>query len=255
MLFAVAGHLIQNRPLWTAQKMKPELKKLSPIDGLKRMLGPQGWMNFFKALLKLVAIVLALAYAVWPDLSLLERAGGLELSVLAVAIKDIATRLLIAALVVVGLIAAMDYMFQKQEYMKKMRMSRQDIKDEHKQSEGDPQVKAKIRQLRMERSQKRMIAEVPNASVIITNPTHYSIALKYDDETPAPVCIAKGVDELALRIREVAEEHDIPMVENPPLARALYAGMEVDDVIPREHFEAVAKVIGFVMRTKKTGAL
>ena len=125
------------------------------------------------------------------------------------------------------------------------------IKDEHKQAEGDPHVKAKIRQLRHERSSQRMMAAVPDATVIVTNPTHYSIALRYDDETPAPVCVAKGVDELALRIREVAEEHDIPLIENPPLARALYARMDVDEVIPREHYEAVAKIISFVMRTKR----
>jgi len=253
MAFAVAGHLIQNPPNWTAEKMKPKLSKLSPIDGLKRMFGPQGWMNLFKSILKLSAVSLALAYAVWPHLSLIERAGGVELALLAGVLQSLAGRLLIATLVVVGLVAAIDYLFQKQQYDQKMKMSRQEIKDEHKQSEGDPQVKAKIRQLRIERSRKRMMAAVPDASVIITNPTHYSVALKYDDSTPAPICIAKGVDDLALRIREIAEEHDIPLVENPPLARALYARIEVDEVIPKEHYEAVAKIISFVMRTKRGG--
>ena len=251
-LFALGGHLIQNRPAWTAEKMKPKLSKLNPVEGIKRILGPQGWMNLAKALMKLTAIAAALAYAVWPERSFVERAGAMEIAVLAGVLQEIATRLLIASLVVVGLIAAIDYIFQKQQFDKKMKMSRQEIKDEHKQSEGDPQVKAKIRQLRMEKSRSRMMAAVPDATVIITNPTHYSIALRYDDETPAPICIAKGVDDLALRIREVAEENDIPLVENPPLARALYARMEVDEVIPREHYEAVAKIISFVMKTKKT---
>lgn len=251
ILFALAGHLIQNRPIWSAEKMKPKLDKLSPIKGLQRMFGPQGWMNLFKSVLKLAAIVAALAYAVWPHLSLIERAGGIELPLLAGVLQGIAGRLLIAALVVVGLVAAIDYIFQKQQYDQKMKMTRQEIKDEHKQSEGDPQVKAKIRQLRHQRSRQRMMAAVPEASVIITNPTHYSIALKYDDTTPAPICVAKGVDDLALRIREIAEEHDIPMVENPPLARALYANVEIEDVIPREHYEAVAKIISFVMQTKR----
>lgn len=248
---ALAGHLIQNPPAWTAEKMKPKLSKLNPMEGFKRIFGPQGLMNLFKSILKLVAIVAALAYAVWPNLSLLERAGAMEIGILVGALQSIAGRLLIATLVVVGLIAAIDYLFQKQQFNDRMKMSRQEIKDEHKQSEGDPQVKAKIRQLRYQRSQQRMMAAVPEATVIITNPTHYSIALKYDDETPAPICVAKGVDDLALRIREVAEEHKIPLIENPPLARALYANMDVDEVIPREHYEAVAKIISFVMRTKK----
>jgi flagellar biosynthetic protein FlhB len=128
-------------------------------------------------------------------------------------------------------------------------MSRREIKDELRQSDGDPMVKAKLRQIRIERSRKRMIANVPNASVVITNPTHYAVALKYEPgETPAPICVAMGVDAVAQRIREVAEEHNIPLVEDPPLARALFATADVDQPIPREHFEAVAKVIGFVMR-------
>ena len=250
-LFALSGHLIQNRPAWTIEKMKPKLSKLSPLEGFKRIFGPQGLMNLFKSILKLSAIAAALAYAVWPDISLIERAGAMDVASLASVLQSIAGRLLIATLVVVGIIAAIDYLFQKQQFDKKMKMSRQEIKDEHKQAEGDPHVKAKIRQLRHERSSQRMMAAVPDATVIVTNPTHYSIALRYDDETPAPVCVAKGVDELALRIREVAEEHDIPLVENPPLARALYARMDVDEVIPREHYEAVAKIISFVMRTKR----
>tara|TARA_B100000678_G_scaffold130975_2_gene109509 strand:- start:5942 stop:7015 length:1074 start_codon:yes stop_codon:yes gene_type:complete len=250
ILSALAGHLIQNRPAWTAEKIKPKLSKLSPLEGFKRIFGPQGLMNLFKSILKLVAITAALAYAVWPNLSLIERAGGMDLLVLAGTLQGIAGRLLIATLVVVGIIAAVDYIFQKQQFDQKMKMSRQEIKDEHKQSEGDPQVKAKIRQLRHQRSQQRMMSAVPDATVIITNPTHYSVALKFDDDTPAPVCVAKGVDDIALRIREVAEEHGIPLVENPPLARALYARIELDEVIPREHYEAVAKIISFVMRTK-----
>ncbi len=128
-------------------------------------------------------------------------------------------------------------------------MSRREIRDEHRLSEGDPMVKAKLRQVRTQRSRLRMLQNMPNASVVITNPTHYAVALKYvEGETPAPICLAKGVDVVAQRIREAAEEHNIPIVENPPLARALFATAEVDEPIPREHYEAVAKVIGFVMR-------
>jgi flagellar biosynthetic protein FlhB len=133
--------------------------------------------------------------------------------------------------------------------MKRMRMSRREIKEELRQQDGDPMVKAKLRQIRMERSRRRMMANVPQASVVITNPTHYAVALRYEQgETPAPICLAMGVDDVAKRIREVAQEHDIPLVEDPPLARALFATAEIDQPIPKEHYEAVAKVIGFVMR-------
>ena len=127
-------------------------------------------------------------------------------------------------------------------------MSFQEIKEEFKQSEGDPMIKGKIKQIRLMRSKKRMMAAVPTASVIITNPTHFAVALKYDREMPAPVCVAKGVDALALKIREVAGEHDIPIVENPPLARAIYAAVELDQEIPPKYYQAVAEVISYVFR-------
>ena len=133
-------------------------------------------------------------------------------------------------------------------------MSMKEVKDEYKQTEGDPHIKAKIRQLRIEKSRQRMMANVPNAAVVITNPTHFSVALQYDDTTPAPVVIAKGVDDLAFKIRTVAEAHDIPLVENPPLARSLYASVEVDEQIPEAQYKAVAQVIGYVMRQKKRGS-
>ena len=135
--------------------------------------------------------------------------------------------------------------------LKQMRMTKQEVKDEHKQSEGDTLVKGKIRALRQRRAQERMMANVPKSDVVITNPTHYAVALEYkSEEMWAPRLVAKGIDTLAFRIREVAEEHDIPIVENPPLARALHASVELDQEIPQEHFVAVAEVIGYVMRLK-----
>ena len=130
-------------------------------------------------------------------------------------------------------------------------MTKQEVKDEHKQQEGDPQVKARIRKVRAERHQQRMMQAVPDADVVITNPTHFAIALKYElGEMDAPICIAKGVDHLALRIRGVAEEHNVPVVENPPLARALYDTVDLDQEIPPEHFTAVAEIIGYIMRQR-----
>jgi flagellar biosynthetic protein FlhB len=158
-------------------------------------------------------------------------------------------KVLASALAALALIAAGDYLLQRFRFIQRNRMSKQEIKEEYRQTEGDPAIKAKIRQIRMERSRRRMIAAVPEATVVIANPTHFAVALKYESgKMAAPVCVAKGVDALALRIREVAQKHDVPVVENPPLARALHAAVEVDEAIPPEHYRAVAQVIGYVMR-------
>jgi flagellar biosynthetic protein FlhB len=249
---SVLGHVIQHRPLWTGEKMKPDLAKLSPMKGLKRMFGMQGWMNLLKSFLKMAAITAAMIYAVWPEATAISESGRLEPEGLLLMTQVIAGRLLLAAIVVIGIIAAIDYAYQRFSFMKRMRMSRRDVRDEVKQQEGDPYIRARLRQIRLERSRKRMMQNVPKSTVVITNPTHYSVALRYDPEVDAaPVCMAKGADEVALRIREKAKEHDIPIVENVALARALFATVEIEETVPREHFEAVAKVIGFVMNTAK----
>lgn len=249
---SLLGHLIQHRPLWTGQKMKPELSKLSPGKGFKRMFGSQGWVNLLKSMLKMAAITAAMIYAVWPEATAISESSQLEPAGLLAMTQAIAGRLILAAIVVIGIIAAMDFVWQRWSFMQRMRMSRRDIRDETKQQEGDPHIRARLRQIRLERSRKRMMQNVPKSTVVITNPTHYSVALRYDPEKDAaPVCMAKGADEVALRIREKAKEHNIPIVENVPLARALFASVEIEESVPREHFEAVAKVIGFVMSTSK----
>jgi len=249
---SVLGHLVQHRPLWTGEKIKPDLAKLSPGKGLQRMFGAQGWVNLLKSFLEMAAITGAMIYAVWPEATAISESSQLEPAGLLAMTQAIAGRLLIAAIVVIGIIAAMDFVWQRFTYMQRMRMSRRDIRDESKQQEGDPHIRARLRQIRLERSRKRMMQNVPKSTVVITNPTHYSVALRYDPEKDAaPVCMAKGADDVALRIREKAKEHNIPIVENVPLARALFAAVEVEESVPREHFEAVAKVIGFVMNTKK----
>lgn len=246
------GHLIQHRPLWTMHKVKPELSKLDPVKGLGRIFGPQGWMNLLKAALKMMAVCAAMLFAVWPERNALSEAGLLEPEFLVALIQSLVGRLFIAALVVVGIVAAIDFLWQRQSFMSRMKMSRRDVRDETKQSEGDPQVRARLRAIRQERARRRMMASVKDATVVITNPTHYSVALRYDPERDAaPVCLAKGVDELALRIRQKARDEGVPLVENVPLARALYAGVEIDEPVPKEHFEAVAKVIGFVFNTAR----
>jgi len=156
-----------------------------------------------------------------------------------------------AVVAMLALVAIADYFFQYRQWYERQKMSLREMKEEFKQSEGDPHVKSRIRQLRHARMKKRMMAAVPKASVIITNPTHYSVALSYERGMSAPVCVAKGVDRIALKIREVGGEHDIPIVENVPLARALYATVEIDDEIPVEHYHAVAEIIGYVMGLRR----
>jgi flagellar biosynthetic protein FlhB len=192
----------------------------------------------------------------WPQKDELQNMSLLDPAALLPFLKERVVSMMLALTSAAAVIAGVDYVATRQSYMQRMKMTRREIKDELRQSDGDPMVKAKLRQIRIERSRKRMMANVPKASVVITNPTHYAIALRYEaGETPAPICLAKGVDAVAARIREVAEENNIPIVEDPPLARALFAAADVDEAIPREHYEAVAKVIGFVMRlARRRGA-
>ena len=249
MFAALAGNVVQHRPVFSAARLKPDLSKLSPMKGLERLFGLDGVMNFVKGLAKLLLTGFACVWAVWPELGRLYGAIDLSADGIAGLAMTLIFKAVLAALAVLAVIAAADYFYQRHRFMTRHRMSRQELKDEHKQSEGDPMVKARIRQIRLERSRKRMIAAIPEATVVITNPTHYAVALKYESgKMGAPVCVAKGVDHLALTIRKVAEEHGVPIVENPPLARALYATVEVDDEIPAEHYKAVAHVIGYVMR-------
>jgi flagellar biosynthetic protein FlhB len=243
-----AGHYVQQGFLFTTEKIKPKFSKINPVEGFKRNFGPQGLANFLKGIGKMALVSLAAFIVIFPKREMLAGLPAVDVTSLLPIVREAAIELMIAALSVYGVVAALDYMFQKQSFTKRNRMSRREIKDEVKQSEGDPHIRAKLRQLRQERSQKRMMTKVPDAAVVITNPTHYAIALHYDQgETPAPICVAKGIDAVALRIRELAEEHDVPIVEDPPLARALFATAELDEEIPLDHFQAVAKVIGYVL--------
>jgi flagellar biosynthetic protein FlhB len=249
MIAALGGHVLQGRPTFTLEKIKPDFSKLNIFAGLKRMFGMDGLTNLVKGLAKIGLVGFAIWTQIWPERTMLE--GVLDQSPGAVVgdMSHLLYKVLMAALIALAMIAAADYVLQRYRWLQRQKMSKQEIKDEYKQSEGDPQIKAKIRQIRLERSKKRMIAAVPEATVIITNPTHYAIALKYESgKMAAPICVAKGVDAVALKIREIAKAHNVPIVENPPLARALHATVEVDEVIPAEHFKAVAQVIGYVMR-------
>ncbi|MBT5049237.1 MAG: flagellar biosynthesis protein FlhB [Rhodospirillaceae bacterium] len=251
VLAAIAAGVIQNGLIISAEQMKPKLSKISMKSGLKRLFSMKSIAEFSKGIAK-IAIVASVGIAIiWPAFSGLERLPSMELISSIGVLYSLTIRLMIGVLAIVSLIAVLDFLFQRFQHLKEMKMSIQDIKDEMKQSEGDPQVKARLRQIRRERAQQRMMQAVPEASVVIANPTHFAVALKYElNEMAAPVVLAKGIDAIALRIREVAEENDIPVITNPPLARALHAGAEIGDEIPAEQFKAVAEIIGYVLRLK-----
>jgi flagellar biosynthesis protein FlhB len=249
MATAVAAHVLQARPSFTLEKIKPDFAKLNIFAAAKRMFGVEGLLNLGRGLLKIGVVGMAVWTQVWPARNMLGSVMEQTPYDVAGDMGHLLYKVLLAALIALAVIAATDYAIQRYRFTQRNKMSKQEIKEEYRQNEGDPQIKAKIRQIRLERAKKRMIAAVPEATVIITNPTHYAVALKYEQgQMAAPICVAKGVDALALKIREVAAAHEVPIIENPPLARALHAAIEVDEPVPAEHFKAVAQVIGYVYR-------
>ncbi len=236
----------------TEQVFKLNLNKLNPLKQLQHKFSLRNLVEFLKSLLKLTIVGVVVTVLLLPLWGSVEHIVSLPLEAVVAKTIDYAARILFAVLLVILLLAGLDYMYQRFEFMKQMRMSRQDVKDEYKQTEGDPTVKARIRQLRMQRARSRMMANVPKADVIVTNPTHFAVALGYDPASnAAPVVLAKGADLIAAKIREIAEENRIPIVSNPPLARALYATAEIDEEIPTEHYQAVAQVISYVYKLKR----
>jgi flagellar biosynthetic protein FlhB len=252
LVAGVVGNVAQTGLLFTPKRLAPDISKLNPISGLGRMFGPEGLVNFLKTLAKFIVMCTVIGYQLSPKLIVFQGLAGLDLAAVLPFTCDVIRAILIASLVMLAVSAALDWFIQRQRFMAKMRQSRQEQKQEHKDSEGDPHIKGKLKQIRLQKSRQRNLQNVPKATMVITNPTHFAVALRYiQGETPAPVCVAKGSDELALRIREMATTLSIPIVEDPPLARALYAAVEIDDIIPKEHYAAVAKIVGFVMSAGK----
>lgn len=248
MLAAVAGNVLQTGLIWAPSKLAPDPSKIDPMAGFARLFGPDGLVNFLKSLAKVVAVGAVAWMVLRPRTESLMVLSRMDVTGILPLTGEWLQALAIAVLVVFGAIALADWLWQRQRFMTKMRMTREELKEDTKESEGDPHIKAKLRQQRMARAKRRMIQNVPRATMVIMNPTHYAVALRYvQGETAAPVCVAKGVDALALKIKEVALSHEIAVIEDPPLARALYAAMDVDDTIPREHFEAVARLVGAIL--------
>jgi flagellar biosynthesis protein FlhB len=250
VLAAIAGNMIQHRLVWSAEQLKPKLSKISPGAGFKRLFSKTAVANFVKGLIKLGLLGAVMAGLLWPKRGELDVLVTMDPAAILVLTRTLSLEMLGTVVAILFIVALADYLFQYRQWYERQKMSVRELKEEFKQTEGDPAIKAKIRQLRQTRMRKRMMAAVPKASVIITNPTHYAIALQYERGMNAPVCLAKGIDNIALKIREVAAEHRIPVVEDPPLARALHATVEIDEEVPPEHYKALAEVIGYVMRLR-----
>lgn len=241
----------QTGPLITAEPMKPSLSKISIIKGFGRLFSMRSIVEFIKGLIKLVIVFSACLMVLYPYFDGIEHLMDQTFLDGMFDLRMLFIRVMAVALSILFVVAILDYLYQRHDFMQKMMMSKQEIKDEFKQTEGDPHIKGKLRQLREQKARQRMMQAVPEADVIITNPTHFAVALKYDSlNMDAPQMVAKGADEVAARIRELAREHKVPVVENPPLARALFDSMDIGQMIPSDHFKAVAEVISYVFRLK-----
>lgn len=251
---ALAASYVQHGATFSFEKFKPDISKLSPLKGAKKIFSTKIFIEFIKLTLKLIGVTTAVLIVVLPERELIDTIMLLSTIDMMSLIYSMVVRLLIATLVFLTIVAAIDYSFQKYQFIKRMRMTKQEVKDERKQADGDPQVKGKLRAIRRERAMQRMMANIPKADVVVTNPTHYAVALEYKHgQMDVPKLIAKGVDSVAFKIRELAEENGIPIIENPPLARALHASVDIDEEIPPEHYKAVAGVISYIMKLKRAG--
>jgi flagellar biosynthetic protein FlhB len=247
VLGALGPYYAQNTITIAVERLAPKVSNLSPMRGLKRLFGMKALFEFAKSIIKGIAVAAACYFVALPiyedsaAYAMLDPAAFLHFVPSHIAI------VLLTVALVAGVVAAIDLTFQRFEYMRRQRMSLQELKEEMRSTDGDPHFKSLRRSRQRKLAQRRMMAEVPKATVIITNPTHFAVALRYDrSRDAAPLCIAKGTDAVALRIRETAKEAGVPLMEDRPLARALHASTEIGDTIPREHFEAVAKIIGLI---------
>jgi flagellar biosynthesis protein FlhB len=250
-LAALAGNIIQHRIVFSVEPVKPQLERISPAVGLARLFSSQALANFAKGLAKVCLVGAVMASLLWPQRYLLRGLVAIDPAAILPFVRTLTMQMLGMVVAILAVIATADYLFQYRRWYERQKMSLREMKEEFRQTEGDPTVKGKLRQLRNARMRKRIMAAVPKASVVITNPIHFAVALKYERGMNAPVCVAKGVDLIARKIREIAELHGVPVVENPPLARALHGTVEIDQEIPPEHYRAVAEIIGYIMRLRR----
>lgn len=251
MVLGIFASIAQTGFVFAPKKLEPDWNKLNIFAALPRFINMKKIVESIKGIIKITVIAFISILVIRPYLEKVNLMPSMDVMAILAFIHKVVVLLIFTVVIATLIIAIADFAYQKYSHLKKLRMTKQEVKDEYKQMEGDPLVKSRIRQIRMERARHRMMDAVPRADVVIVNPTHYAVALEYKaDKMDAPVVVAKGLDNIALRIREIAEEHEVPVVENPPLARALFASVEIDQMIPTEHFKAVAEVIGYVMQLK-----
>ncbi|WP_139998371.1 flagellar biosynthesis protein FlhB [Paenibacillus paridis] len=251
ILVGVLGNVVQFGFLLTGDPLKMKISKLNPINGFKQIFSAKTIVEFLKSILKLLIIGVLVYLAISKEWERILVLASLPIQQIFSFTAGLTVRLGIEIGAVLTALALADYFYQRYEHNKSLKMSKQDIKDEYKKSEGDPIIKGRIRERQRRMALQRMMQEVPKADVIITNPTHFAIALKYDaTKMEAPKIIAKGMDHVALRIKEIAKENGVVTMENKPLARALYERAEIGDVIPPDLFQAVAEVLAYVYKMK-----
>jgi flagellar biosynthesis protein FlhB len=251
LIAGIFSNFIQVGALFSTEAIQMKLERINPLQGFKRIYSLRAIVELIKSMLKIIVIG-AVAFAVlWIDKEKILSIARLDIVDSLTLVGTLIIKLGLFVSIALVFLAVLDFMYQKYDFEKNIRMSKQDIKDEYKKSEGDPLIKSKIKEKQRQMAMRRMMQEIPKADVIITNPTHFAIALKYDEEKmDAPVIIAKGIDYLALKIKEIGKENKIVMVENRPLARALYASAEIGDVVPEQFFKAIAEVLAYVYRLK-----
>lgn len=252
MAAAILAYGLQTRFRTSTESLKPKLSRISLQEGFKRLFSSRSVMEFVKGILKIILIGSIVFWVISSDLRGVDQLVFFDFPQLMPALSGWMVKVLIAVASGMSVLAVLDYLYQRQDFMKRMRMTPQEIKDELKETEGDPQIRSRLRRIRTERARSRIAAAVPKATVVVTNPTHFAVALRYEPtEMDVPVVVAKGQDLLALRIRELASEYDIPIVENPPLAQILFRTLRVDQEIKPEHYDAVAGVIRYIMNLKQ----
>ncbi len=250
---AMAANLMQVGFLFTTEPLKFDLKKIDPIKGAKRIFSIRALVELLKSLFKIVFIGAVTFTIIWINKEHMMMTALKDVDSALSFFGNVTMTMGIAATIALLILAVFDYAYQRWDFEKNLRMSKQDIKDEHKNIEGDPLIQAKIKEKQREFAMRRMMSDVPKADVIITNPTHFSVAIAYDEEkASAPYIVAKGIDEVALKIREIAKAHQIPMVENRQLARSLYASLEIQEVIPEQFYKAIAEILAYVYQVDKT---
>ena len=248
----IAGTMLQTGPFASAALLRLKWDRLNPVAGWKKLFSMQSLTEFLKGILKIALVGTVVYVIIKPLFNSVELLNGLEPALQVKIMYDYTVKIMVTVIAAFSVIVAADVVYQRFSFYRRMRMTKQEVKEENKETQGDPIIRMRIARLRMEKARRRMMSAVPDASVIITNPTHFAVALKYDrDKMRAPQVVAMGQDTIALKIREIAVANEVPVIENPPLARALYASCDIDEVIPDEHFTAVAEIISYLYKLKR----